>query len=276
VKLATYFLEVCKPGHPDLELFTLEAATPFQAVTVGDLLNPCCWSRAAEGLSGLVLEMVRQLAFELRAALRDAERVVGTRPARDVEALAARLRAALGGAEKFLSTRRTPTSAESANVLPPESTNAAGPACARRRAGPRRHEADADLAAGRQAVPRPRRSDMSEEAERLLRALKVMFGVKDRVCPSCGRTAPMTRRSRYCLDCLKERKALANPAYQRRHRQRQKLRRRIEAGHVVATGRLTLGVRRHCDRCGVLFSPERSTARYCGARCRVAAHRAKK
>jgi hypothetical protein len=33
---------------------------------------------------------------------------------------------------------------------------------------------------------------------------------------------------------------------------------------------------RPCDRCGGRFTPERSTGRYCGARCRVAAHRAKK
>jgi hypothetical protein len=31
---------------------------------------------------------------------------------------------------------------------------------------------------------------------------------------------------------------------------------------------------RPCAHCGERFTPERSTGRYCGARCRVAAHRA--
>jgi hypothetical protein len=32
---------------------------------------------------------------------------------------------------------------------------------------------------------------------------------------------------------------------------------------------------RSCPQCGSIFTPERITARYCSARCRVAAHRAK-
>src|SRR5262245_32696017 len=52
-------------------------------------------------------------------------------------------------------------------------------------------------------------------------------------------------------------------------RERKRLYMRQWRGSDVALGD------RACQHCGQSFTPERSTARYCGARCRVAAHRAK-
>jgi hypothetical protein len=84
-------------------------------------------------------------------------------------------------------------------------------------------------------------------------------------CKDCGKEI---WNSHYCCACAALRTAEANRRAQRRRRQREKQRRHEAAGLVQ--GALA------CAHCGKRFSPKRSSARYCGARCRVAAHRHKK
>jgi hypothetical protein len=61
---------------------------------------------------------------------------------------------------------------------------------------------------------------------------------------------------------------------------RQRYRRAIRSGllKIKGTGifRVQVPLRVACAHCGVEFQPERTTARFCSPRCRVAFNRAKK
>jgi hypothetical protein len=74
--------------------------------------------------------------------------------------------------------------------------------------------------------------------------------------------------TRYCSDCAARRQAEANRRAQQWRRYWEKQRRHEAAGLVQ--GALA------CAHCGKEFHPRRSSGRYCGVRCRVAAHRARK
>jgi hypothetical protein len=68
--------------------------------------------------------------------------------------------------------------------------------------------------------------------------------------------------------------------YRRQRRDLQKTARRLAAGHLkkidLKSGYFLMPCPVPCVHCGAEFQPQRSSARYCGARCRVAAHRAKR
>jgi hypothetical protein len=80
---------------------------------------------------------------------------------------------------------------------------------------------------------------------------------------------------RYCSDACRQ-KGRYPKVYASRLRKR--LQRAVSMGYskIVDLGEcITYApVRVPCQNCGVEFEPERSTARFCSARCRMAAHRA--
>jgi hypothetical protein len=86
---------------------------------------------------------------------------------------------------------------------------------------------------------------------------------------------PMRLGEKRCRMCVAERAAEANRAYQRKRRRRETLQRKEAAGHLQGKGFFRFAVMVPCAHCGEKFKPQRTTARYCSARCRVAAHRAK-
>jgi hypothetical protein len=98
----------------------------------------------------------------------------------------------------------------------------------------------------------------------------------DRACADCGVEYFMDRCARYCDECAERRRAEANREAQRRRRQRETRQRRLAAGVWKRTEHFLVGAAVACANCGETFPPERTTARYCSTRCRVAAHRAKK
>jgi hypothetical protein len=95
-----------------------------------------------------------------------------------------------------------------------------------------------------------------------------------RTCASCGQEELMRPAARLCPTCRQQRQAEANRANQRRRRQREKVRRRLAAGHLKKAGPyFVVGAAVTCAHCGAPFRPARSSGRYCSPRCRVAAHR---
>jgi hypothetical protein len=96
-----------------------------------------------------------------------------------------------------------------------------------------------------------------------------------RKCPGCKQRKPMRWSVLYCTDCRTERAKEANRRAQRKRRQRETYQRREAAG-LVKRSKSFYTLQATCAHCGQPFTPERSSARYCSARCRVAAHRAKK
>ena len=101
------------------------------------------------------------------------------------------------------------------------------------------------------------------------------------VCVSTrpGRLGPIPQYKaivhRECPDCHRAfllvstfRKLRCNPCQTAAIRRAWAIRKRRERS--AAAGDRSLP----CDHCGATFTPERSTARYCSTRCRVAAHRA--
>jgi hypothetical protein len=97
----------------------------------------------------------------------------------------------------------------------------------------------------------------------------------ERPCVGCGIDTWMKPQARYCEECEAANRAKANRANQRRRRRRETNRRQRQAGHLKSAGFFSMLVHVPCAHCGEPFKPERTTARYCSTRCRVAAHRAK-
>ena len=95
-----------------------------------------------------------------------------------------------------------------------------------------------------------------------------------RPCKDCGALSVLKNNAIYCEECRDRRAAEANRLARRNRRQRDTLARREAAGVIKKSG-CFLVLAANCSHCGGPFAPKRSTARYCGARCRVAAHRAK-
>src|SRR5262249_34056725 len=99
--------------------------------------------------------------------------------------------------------------------------------------------------------------------------------LREKTCVRCRERYLGLGRGWYCPSCREERIAEAKRLYKWKRRQREKFNRRKQAGMIP----LTISFSRceaPCAHCGEVFTPQRSTARYCGARCRVAANRAKK
>jgi hypothetical protein len=82
-----------------------------------------------------------------------------------------------------------------------------------------------------------------------------------RICWSCRQPFQVTThsRSRRCRECQRKEEMT-----------RQRERRHLAAGLATATGK---PIKRKCQQCGQPFTPQRSTARFCSASCRVAHHR---
>ena len=86
------------------------------------------------------------------------------------------------------------------------------------------------------------------------------------VCPNCGHDAANLCSTdsliqRCCKNCrLGHERAMARNAAKRRRR---------------AKGEVTTPMMKACETCGEMFFVERSTARFCSTKCRVAAHRSK-
>jgi hypothetical protein len=78
-------------------------------------------------------------------------------------------------------------------------------------------------------------------------------------CPACG-TLIAANRGKPCAACKVERKRAKHREFSRSYRRRHGL---VQSFGIES-----------CSHCGEVFSPKRSTARFCSARCRVAAHRA--
>ena len=85
--------------------------------------------------------------------------------------------------------------------------------------------------------------------------------IRVRFICGCGRV------QEYLLDRGEDLSDLACRRCWRRERNRLAMRQRRGSALVLQD--------RPCLQCGSIFTPERSTARYCSTRCRVAAHRAK-
>lgn len=86
-------------------------------------------------------------------------------------------------------------------------------------------------------------------------------------CETCGELMlrdPNSRswRSHHCQGCLRALKRESNLKAAREYR--------IRNGLVKVTDCM------NCAHCGEAFKPQRSTARFCSTRCRVAAHRAQR
>jgi hypothetical protein len=82
--------------------------------------------------------------------------------------------------------------------------------------------------------------------------------------------------ARMCGACYALRQAQANRANQRKRRQWEKRKRHLAAGLLQKNAYFVMAAEIRCAHCGEPFRPQRSSARYCSVRCRVAAHRNKK
>jgi hypothetical protein len=115
-------------------------------------------------------------------------------------------------------------------------------------------------------------TDLQKAWKALELAFKAMSGSPTclRRCAGCGVKVRLSIYApcRYCRECAARRKAEANRRAQRRRRYWEKRVRHKAAGLVEGT--------LACAHCGKRFRPQRSSARYCSTRCRVAAHRHKK
>jgi hypothetical protein len=98
---------------------------------------------------------------------------------------------------------------------------------------------------------------------------------RQKKCVRCGEHYLGFGRGRYCGSCRRARIAEARRRYQRKCRQRETALRKEAAGHILGTGDFRIVRKVRCAHCGKPFKPQRTTARYCGTRCRVAAHRSK-
>jgi hypothetical protein len=97
---------------------------------------------------------------------------------------------------------------------------------------------------------------------------------------SVGRHGRTTRdKTRLCEACYRERLRAQWREAQWRARQRATARRQVAAGMLrEVNGGLSPLVRTAgvgCRHCGGAFTPERTSARFCSPKCRVAAHRAR-
>jgi hypothetical protein len=90
-------------------------------------------------------------------------------------------------------------------------------------------------------------------------------------CPDCGKVEVRGVGARRCREC-------ADRHARERRVDAQRTRRLLAAGLVErqACGVISLlaPVKGVCAQCGAEFERRRTTARYCSAKCRVAAHRA--
>ena len=91
-------------------------------------------------------------------------------------------------------------------------------------------------------------------------------------CRDCGRVEERGAQAVRCRAC-------ADAHARERQTCRQRLARNLKAGLVVRREQgiflLTEAVKGRCEHCGQEFERQRTTARFCSARCRMAAHRAK-
>jgi hypothetical protein len=92
-------------------------------------------------------------------------------------------------------------------------------------------------------------------------------------CEDCGEPEVRGKRATRCRECQRKH------ARELRGR-RQRDRRAVAAGLVEYQNtdffRLMVPVRAPCRHCGTPFLRQRTTARYCSTRCRVAAHRGRR
>jgi hypothetical protein len=107
----------------------------------------------------------------------------------------------------------------------------------------------------------------------LKEGMMLALGLEERTCTDCGEDRPMRPAALYCAACYGRRQAEANRVNQRKRRQRERIKRRLAAGHLQKGPCFIVSVRILCAHCGEPFRPARSSGRYCSARCRVAAHR---
>ena len=115
------------------------------------------------------------------------------------------------------------------------------------------------------------------ELEEAIRAASAFLPDNYRVwrpCQNCGEDSSMWCNAKYCQVCAQERAKEANRRAQQKRRRRDTRQRQEAAGLIKNPGFFSI-LQADCAHCGQPFKPERSTARYCGARCRVAAHRAR-
>ena len=98
------------------------------------------------------------------------------------------------------------------------------------------------------------------------------YKVRRIICASCGKKEERGNATELCSACALERR-------RQRRRAAQQERRGLQSGRYI---RQTQGIfrvlvpkRQRCVHCGREFLPERSTARFCSTRCRVALYRSK-
>jgi len=83
-------------------------------------------------------------------------------------------------------------------------------------------------------------------------------------CDACGKVEWMpisARMTRLCYQCQHSEPWSGSARGQRK------------AGLLVIKGKCIVPAGRKCRRCGELFVPQRTTARFCSAKCRVYFHR---
>jgi hypothetical protein len=126
-----------------------------------------------------------------------------------------------------------------------------------------------------------------EELRRKARAMPESFGTSEPrfhwlfrrlKCPRCGVREQRGFTANLCREC----QASATKA---RRRETQQLRRGVQAGRLrgytedvmfYGKGKIDDPLPFTCGHCGTVFYPQRSSARYCSTKCRVAAHRGQK
>jgi hypothetical protein len=100
---------------------------------------------------------------------------------------------------------------------------------------------------------------------------------RDRPCVDCGVVMRLHKRYPRCPDCKRQRHLEA----MRRAQKRRRWRVLRDRGLMTGTGTydcLTFLKRKpvRCAHCKEKFVPQRTTGRFCSAKCRVAAHRRRK